>query len=187
MLFLAFQIVQDNRVMTYFGAPKVRHLIHRIHSFSFLSGPGHHDSRLSTKEARNIWEMEVSNGIITPQLKVETQLNCTVSENNSAWRKRSADCTFFFYRLVFCSIWIDSLRRWTQSSELTLASPPTQSWSCCLAILASSCPQFPRILWSMAMPCGAAGRKCLCWASPTLWCRMTAKTPCLCSGDSCTR
>lgn len=40
--------------------------------------------------------MEVSNAIITPQLKVETLLNYTVSENNSAWRTRSANCTFFF-------------------------------------------------------------------------------------------
>lgn len=40
------------------------------HSWSFVAG-GLGDNLLSTKEARNRWETEVSNTVITPQLKVK--------------------------------------------------------------------------------------------------------------------
>lgn len=37
---------------------------------TFLSGPVPYDNLLSTKDARNGWEIEMSAAIITPQLKV---------------------------------------------------------------------------------------------------------------------
>jgi len=39
-----------------------------------FSGPVAYDNLLSTKEARNGWETEMSNAIITPRLKVMNEL-----------------------------------------------------------------------------------------------------------------
>lgn len=36
----------------------------------FPLGPVPYDNRLSTKQARNAWDVEMSNAVITPQLKV---------------------------------------------------------------------------------------------------------------------
>lgn len=46
-----------------------------------LSGPVPYDNQLSTKEARNEWELEMSNAIIIPQLKVEIVLVFVLKEN----------------------------------------------------------------------------------------------------------
>lgn len=37
---------------------------------TFSLGPVPYDSRLSSKDARNAWDIEMSNTVITPQLKV---------------------------------------------------------------------------------------------------------------------
>lgn len=41
-----------------------------FNSLDLLSGPVQYDNLLSTKEARNGWEIEMSAAIITPHLKV---------------------------------------------------------------------------------------------------------------------
>uniref|UniRef100_A0A8C4HAD0 RING-type E3 ubiquitin transferase n=1 Tax=Dicentrarchus labrax TaxID=13489 RepID=A0A8C4HAD0_DICLA len=68
------------------------------HHCSFLSGPVPYDNLLSTKEARNGWEMEVSNTIITPQLK---HLDRQLKEVNTFIRADSRISANPIMRLLF--------------------------------------------------------------------------------------
>lgn len=138
-------------------------------SWSFVAG-GLGDNLLSTKEARNGWETEVSNTVITPQLKVKNSSDF-VSCKRRRWENVPPYVQVLHFE--FChrsrhSTWIDSWRKSTRSSGPTLASPPIQSWSSCLVTLVSSWPHSLKRLWSIVPQCGAAGRRCLCSASRTM-------------------
>lgn len=101
--------------------------------WSLLSGPVSYDNQLSTKEARNEWEIEVSNSIIIPQLKVEMLLimlwwgtHGVVLRTNAAWLYCRRSTSFPFCHLLLHSTWIDSWRKWMCSLGLTLVSLPVQ-------------------------------------------------------------
>lgn len=79
-----------------------------FNSLDLLSGPVQYDNLLSTKEARNGWEIEMSAAIITPHLKVLSFTPFfprTVQLASYVYTRSMHNITC---HLLFHSTWIDS-------------------------------------------------------------------------------